>query len=119
MYEKKREALISVEDFKIRLLKNAFLCFLFLFLWLMLGTLIYYFFCGVPSFPIAFLNASMIASGMGPVSVINENDCLLCIFSASFYAIFSGIFFIGGIGFLISPLIHRFYHRFHINDAEA
>ena len=32
---------------------------------------------------------------------------------ASFYALFSGLFFIGIMGFMLTPLIHRIMHKLH------
>ena len=33
---------------------------------------------------------------------------------ASAYAIFSGVAFLSTIGVLMTPLVHRFLHRFHV-----
>jgi hypothetical protein len=66
----------------------------------------------------AFLNASMILSGMGPVE--NFEDCNHCdgakIF-AGLYALYSGLALISIAGVMLSPVVHRFLHKFHL-DAE-
>lgn len=61
----------------------------------------------------SFLNASMILTGMGPVDRM-PND-LAKIFSA-LYAIFGGIVFLSSIALVLTPLMHRVFHRFSIED---
>lgn len=59
----------------------------------------------------AFLNASMILTGMGPVDKLETDVAKLF---ASFYAIFSGVSFLTFCGVLFTPFYHRFMHRFHL-----
>jgi hypothetical protein len=59
----------------------------------------------------AFLNASMILSGMGPVDRMQTNAAKL--FSA-FYALFSGLVFIGVVGVVLAPWAHRLFHWLHL-----
>lgn len=63
----------------------------------------------------SLLNASMILTGMGPVSPMPSDAAK--IFS-SFYAIFSGVAFLSLIGVVIAPLAHRFLHIFHLVEDE-
>jgi hypothetical protein len=63
----------------------------------------------------AFLNASMILSGMGPVDRLETTAAKLF---ASFYALFSGLVFIGVAGVLAAPWVHRVFHWMHIDDAS-
>lgn len=65
------------------------------------------------SFVDAYVNAAMILSGMGPVSELKTDAGK--IFAGS-YALFSGIFFLVIIAITFSPLIHRFLHKFHMED---
>jgi hypothetical protein len=58
-------------------------------------------------------NAAMILSGMGPVAEIPTVGGK--IFS-SFYALFSGVAFITNIGILLTPVVHRFFHRLHVEE---
>jgi hypothetical protein len=53
------------------------------------------------------LNASMILSGMGPVDRMGDTTGKLF---ASFYALFSGIVFIGVMGIVLAPWAHRLLH---------
>jgi hypothetical protein len=55
----------------------------------------------------SFLNASMILSGMGPVDRLGNTGGKLL---ASFYALFSGIVFIGMMGVVLAPWAHRLLH---------
>ena len=62
----------------------------------------------------SLLNASMILGGMGPVGDL-KNDAGKVF--ASIYALFSGLVFIGVLGMLLAPFVHRLMHRFHIDEA--
>jgi hypothetical protein len=59
----------------------------------------------------AFLNASMILSGMGPVGSLQSDGGKLF---AGFYALFSGLTFILIIGVIMAPIVRYFFHKFHI-----
>ncbi len=63
----------------------------------------------------SFLNASMILSGMGPVSTLQTNEGKIF---AGFYALFSGIVFLVVIAIIIAPIFHRFLHKFHLKDTN-
>ena len=59
----------------------------------------------------SLLNASMILGGMGPVNNLQTNAGKIF---ASFYALYSGIVLLASVGILITPVFHRFLHRFHL-----
>jgi hypothetical protein len=59
----------------------------------------------------AFLNASMILSGMGPVDRLDTSGAKLF---AALYALFSGLVFIAVMGIVLGPWVHRLFHWFHI-----
>jgi hypothetical protein len=63
----------------------------------------------------ALLNASMILTGMGPVSPAGDRASK--IFS-SCYAIYSGVAFLTSVAVIFAPVLHRFLHRFHM-DTET
>jgi len=65
----------------------------------------------------AFLNASMILSGMGPVDADKLSDPGKLF--AGFYALYSGVVFIAVMGILLTPVVHRVLHRFHWEDKTA
>ena len=61
----------------------------------------------------AFLNASMILGGMGPVDHVDRSGGKLF---SSFYALFSGLFFIGVMSLVIAPWVHRMLHVLHAEE---
>jgi hypothetical protein len=63
----------------------------------------------------AFLNASMILGGMGPVDHVEPGAGKLF---ASFYALFSGLFFIGVMSLVIAPWVHRMMHVLHAEEEK-
>jgi len=62
----------------------------------------------------AFVNASMILSGMGPVSELKTDAGKVF---AGCYALFSGLAFAVFVGVIFAPVIHRALHKFHLEDA--
>ena len=63
----------------------------------------------------AFLNASMILSGMGPVH--NPETTAGKLF-AGCYAIYCGFAVLGIAAIVFAPVVHRVFHRFHIEAEE-
>lgn len=61
----------------------------------------------------AFLNASMIMSGMGPAADLHTWEGKMF---AGLYALYSGLFLIAVTGFLLAPFFHRVLHRFHFEE---
>lgn len=79
---------------------------------LAIGTAGYVHFAGY-RFVDAFLNASMILGGMGP---IGELPCDSAKWFASFYALYSGIALLTTVAVILAPLVHRLLHRLHLDD---
>ncbi len=113
-FEHKKEALLSPEKFRARLLTNVMAGLIILALFLAIGILGYYATCGF-SWIDSLLNASMILSGMGPTNVIPTNTGK---WFASIYALVSGVVFISTIGIALAPVIHRIFHRFHLEEEK-
>jgi hypothetical protein len=63
----------------------------------------------------SLLEASMILGGMGPVNPLPSDGAKLF---ASFYALFSGLIFIGVMGVVLAPLAHRLMHKVHLDDES-
>jgi len=59
----------------------------------------------------AYLNATMILSGMGPADKLQTVGGK--IFAGS-YALFSGLAFILIIGVILAPILHRLFHHYHL-----
>src|SRR5439155_20451826 len=62
----------------------------------------------------SLLEASMILGGMGPVNQLASDGVKVF---GSLSALFSGLVFIAVMGVVLSPIVHRFLHTFHL-DAE-
>jgi hypothetical protein len=62
----------------------------------------------------AFANAAMILSGMGP---LDKLETAAGLYFEGFYALASGLIFFAVAGLVLSPLLHRFLHSFHIEDT--
>ena len=67
----------------------------------------------------AFLNASMILGGMGPVAPMDGDKATAAskIFAAC-YALFSGLVLVGATGLVLGPVLHRIMHRLHLDDLD-
>jgi hypothetical protein len=63
----------------------------------------------------AFLNASMILAGMGPVGDLPNDAAKLF---AACYALYSGIALLTCVAVLLAPLVHRMLHALHL-EAEG
>ncbi|HKE57398.1 MAG TPA: hypothetical protein VKB46_11870 [Pyrinomonadaceae bacterium] len=64
----------------------------------------------------SLLEASMILGGMGPVNPLAGDGAKIF---ASGYALFSGLVFIGVMGIVLSPAIHRMIHKFHLEQHQS
>lgn len=118
IFEHKKERLASKEMYRKRIGINALFSVLALAFSLGLGIVGYH--ITIPQFDWydSLLNASMILSGMGPVfdpNITLSNSAKLF---ASFYALFSGITFLSTFGILIAPILHRFFHRLHLESQS-
>jgi hypothetical protein len=64
----------------------------------------------------AFLNASMILGGMGPVDRLETTGAKIF---AALYALVSGLLFIAVVGLVLAPWLHRLLHKLHIDDEPG
>ena len=58
----------------------------------------------------AFLNASMLLGGMGPVESPTTPGGKLF---AGLYALYAGLVFLVVVGIVLAPIVHRMLHQFH------
>ena len=63
----------------------------------------------------AFLNASMILGGMGPVETPATPGGKLF---AGLYALYSGLVFLVVVSIVLAPMVHRLLHQFHWAGGE-
>lgn len=108
--ERYHEPVLSTREFVWRVMRYSFFALLFVGLALLMGVVGYHHFEGI-SWVDSLLNASMILGGMGPVTELHHDSAKLF---ASFYALFSGLAFVGACGIGLTPFVHRFLHRLHL-----
>ena len=114
-YENKTEPLAPPHVYYKRIARNMVWVVIVLSIMLIIGTTGYHFAtCRSTPWLDAFHNASMILSGMGPV--ISEGFTSGGKVFSSLYALFSGIVFVGTIGYALMPGIHRIFHKLHLQD---
>jgi hypothetical protein len=64
----------------------------------------------------AFVNASMILSGMGPLADPQTSGAKLF---AGLYALFSGLAVLAIAGVVFAPVVHRFLHYLHADEDDV
>ncbi|MBI1820098.1 MAG: hypothetical protein HY036_03640 [Nitrospirae bacterium] len=115
MFEHKNHPVLPFRVFLGRILINAGVASLVVITALSAGIFGYHFIEGLPWVD-AFLNASMILGGMGPVNELHSTAGKIF---AGCYALFSGLIFIVIAGILLAPIIHRLLHRFHQEGGRS
>src|SRR5207253_10010719 len=114
MYERRNHPLLSRGKFARRVARHLLLALFVIGVALGIGVLGYHCIGGL-SWIDSLLNASMILGGMGPVDQLQSNAAKLF---ASFYALFSGLAFIGIASPLVAPFAPRLLPRCHV-DARS
>lgn len=109
-FERKHEKLAPFSVFLRRMLGATGLAALIILFVLLIGIVGYHWLGGLDWID-SLLEASMILGGMGPVNPITTTIAKLF---ASGYALFSGLVFIGLMGIMLTPVIHRIMHKFHV-----
>ena len=116
MFEQKTEPLLPRREFLRRLLGSFCVTLLIAGGSLAAGSVGYHVF-GERGWIDAFLNASMILGGMGPVDPMKTVAGKLF---AACYALYSGIAFLSMAAVITAPIAHRFIHQFHLaSDDDA
>lgn len=114
-YERHHEPLAPHHVFRRRLLQSAAITAGVIVFSLLLGVVGYHEFGQIESWVDCLYNASMILGGMGPVDELHGDGAKIF---ASCYALYSGIVLLASVGVLLSPVLHRVMHRFHIATDE-
>ncbi len=118
MFENKKQKLAPTKVYYHRIRKSIFLSICILILFLMIGAAGYK--LTIPEFDWydSFLNASMILSGMGPIINPQINLTNSAKVFATFYALISGVVFLSTFGLFIAPIVHRFFHKMHLDEFD-
>ncbi len=114
MFERSHEKLAPMTVFLRRMATSVGLSGLLLLLVLLAGLAGYHWIADL-GWVDSILEAAMILGGMGPINPLCTTGAKL--FAAA-YALFSGVIFIGMMGILLTPVVHRVLHKFHIKEAE-
>jgi len=113
-FERRAEPLASAEVFRGRLIRSGTTGLVLVAVSLVAGMLGYEYFEDL-SILDAFVNASMILSGMGPLHDPHTAGGKLF---AGIYALYSGFAVLVIAAITFAPVIHRAMHRFHIETDE-
>ena len=113
-FERRHEALAPHEVYRHRLVTAGAVGGVLVALSLAIGIAGYMVFEGLGALD-AFLNASMILSGMGPLH--NPDSTAGKVF-AGLYALYSGFAVLAIAAIMFAPIVHRIFHRLHIADSE-
>ena len=114
IFERKHEDLAPLDVFVKRVFAALGVAFCLIGLALIIGIQGYHWLGGLGWID-SLLEASMILGGMGPVNPLPTDGAKIF---ASFYALFSGLMFIGIMGVVLSPIVHRFLHKFHVDEKD-
>jgi len=111
-FEHRAQPVISPRQFIIRLARSGIIVFALIAVSLFIGMAGYRIFEGL-SWIDAFLNASMLLGGMGPVNTpVTFGGKLF----AGLYALYCGLAVILVAGVMLAPVAHRILHRFHMES---
>jgi hypothetical protein len=114
MFEPRHKPLLPKHLFLRRVSRSLAVAMLMLCLSLLIGMWGYHYFESM-SWLDAYLNAAMILSGMGPMHELTTPQGK---FFAGSYALFSGIIFLVIMAIILAPAVHRFFHKFHVDEDK-
>jgi hypothetical protein len=113
-FERHRDELAPISVFVKRMIASLALAFGLIGLALLIGIIGYHYLGGF-NLVDSLLEASMILGGMGPVNPLKGDGAKIF---ASIYALFSGLIFIGVMALVLSPVVHRVLHKFHVDEKD-
>ena len=114
VYESYTQPMISRRAFVVRLAKHFLLTLGIMAVWLAVGVAGYAWLGHLKPVD-AFMNAAMIAGGMGPVDLMPDDGSKIF---AGVYAIVSGVVIIGAAGVVLAPVLHRVLHAVHLDEND-
>ena len=113
-FERRGQPVIPPHRFIIRLAHSGIVALALIAVSLFVGMVGYHVLEGV-SWMDAFLNASMLLGGMGPVNIpITSGGKLF----AGLYALYCGLAVILVAGVILAPVAHRILHTFHMESRD-
>jgi hypothetical protein len=115
LYEHRGQPLISRREFARRVVLHFLVAVGIVMLSLVVGMAGYHELARF-SWLDSFLNASMLLGGMGPVGDIPTSSGKVF---AGVYALYAGLVLIAASAVMLTPVLHRLLHRFHLETASA
>jgi len=109
-YERRKQGLAPFRVFVGRVARHVALGCVVIAVALSIGIAGYHWLAGL-NWIDSLLEASMILGGMGPVNPLKTDGAKIF---ASIYALFSGMVLIGVMGIVLTPVVHRVLHKFHV-----
>ena len=113
MYESRKQPVLARARFMRRLLRHSAAALGLLAGSLLIGMIGYVAFEDL-SWVDAFLNASMLLGGMGPV---DPPQTVAGKLFAGLYALYCGLVVLAAVGLLLAPVIHRVMHTVHWDET--
>ena len=113
--EKSMEEILSRKKYIRRVMKHGIYGIIFLIISLWIWMIGYHHFGKDLNWVDSFLNASMILTWMWPINQMETDEAK--IFS-SLYALYSWIAFLSIFTIMLTPVLHRFLHKFHISTKD-
>jgi hypothetical protein len=114
-FEHRSQPVIPARQFAARLARSGIIAVAFIAISLLAGMIGYREFEDL-NWIDAFLNASMLLGGMGPVNTpVTDGGKLF----AGIYALYCGLAVILVAGIILAPIAHRILHRFHMEGCGA
>ena len=114
MFEHSKTRLASKRVFRQRIIKFSLISAAIFIFSLGIGVVGYHLLADL-GWVDSFLNASMILGGMGPVDMLKSDSAKIF---AGCYSLFSGVAFLSSMALFLTPILHRFLHKFHLDMDE-
>jgi len=113
-FEHRAQPVVPLRHFMVRLAHSGIIASALIALSLFIGMAGYRHFENL-SWIDAFLNASMLLGGMGPVNLpVTDGGKLF----AGSYSLYCGLVVVLVAGILLAPVAHRFLHKFHVEGRN-
>ncbi|MCX5782438.1 MAG: hypothetical protein NT145_07025 [Elusimicrobia bacterium] len=112
MFEHHSHPLISIQRLIWRMVYSTLAGICLIAISLFIGMWGYHYYENL-SWVDSFVNAAMILSGMGPFEPLKTSSGKIF---AGFYALYSGLALITIAAIIFAPIIHRFLHKFHLEQ---
>lgn len=115
LFERRHDQLAPMPVFVKRIIASLAVALCLIIVALFIGISGYHFLAGFGWID-SLLEASMILGGMVLVNQLPTDAAKVF---ASIYALFSGLILIALMGIILSPVVHRIMHKFHVDEKDV